>query len=912
MALVLSLWIQLLLTLFFTNLVRWLSTALTAAEAFDDKLMAESQHHMAIEEMTRFAPVFRSVMLILWALLADGGRGAVLHAALDGLGLALPLLLSLILILNWVHVFVIYRERIMKLRQGVYFFNRRIYQEEYASFFIGYQVAGMTLSGFFFMAAGLVIALPLTVFLTIAFTSSSSVAYIVDSALRATPTLVWSIGSLLVTVVFQMIVNLCVFFSGPRGNKWLRYRFWYALYEYNMIFSNTLVGIAVMILRYLLWLVTGMFCLGRTDLTLLPGPGQLEFADFSYRCYISFLRQDHRYNNPVCLVFFDLMTEHVFALRQKRARRLLRRHFRLTWQLGVALSALRAPLGVEADRTQLRRNVSNFIHMREDELESERRQHRESHFLSQRCDSHLAAQRHDSREQRSHSFPAGCHAADSERIAQRSMSRGASCASVDVAAKCSFARPSRHASCRKSLRASCEPATPNTPNRLNHLSRRGSADGLGSPVQVIETAVQRLFDHSHQPVVEDQASTCSRRQSSVRFSLPRSPRGGPEEHTSILAGSAPSEPTHPYDDDDADPVPPANIGPFQALRRISSTIRSSLVTAKDDQRCVVDVRNSVAANLARVRARRGSVVLHDEEGLMGEPGTELTEEPPKPPQRHFRPDFRRVLSAAPPGMSALRGSPETSVRTLQGSPGQSTRSPGQSTQFPFCEDAGEQATSSAALRAGQLSDAHRSPDLPKDPPSPLPLRLSAGHVVHTFLDTPRGVVAPSHTAGRVVPSLASERAELVEDAQEFLSPLEALAAQQDYEEWRRRIVRNRWQLWWFLLKHPGLQSYRWHALDVMYRRRSELKTKAKEAKDRPRLQRLQRFVKHGLGGAAAQLRKARQRVLQEEEQYTTGIEEEHDECADYGECESEPSERSCGSVSSLSHDVTHSRQHFAV
>ena len=45
-----------------------------------------------------------------------------------------------------------------------------------------------------------------------------------------------------------------------------------------MIFSNTLVGIAIMFTRFVLWLTLGIFCLGRIDLTLLPGPGQLECA----------------------------------------------------------------------------------------------------------------------------------------------------------------------------------------------------------------------------------------------------------------------------------------------------------------------------------------------------------------------------------------------------------------------------------------------------------------------------------------------------------------------------------------------------------------------------------------------------------------------------------------------------------
>ena len=102
-------------------------------------------------------------------------------------------------------------------------------------------------------------------------------------------------------MIVQKLLNSYLFFVGaPSGNRWLRHRWWYALYDYNMIFSNTLVGLAVMTTRFILWLVLGLFCLGRIDLSLLPGPGQLEVMDIRYRTYIAVLRQDHRYNHRAC------------------------------------------------------------------------------------------------------------------------------------------------------------------------------------------------------------------------------------------------------------------------------------------------------------------------------------------------------------------------------------------------------------------------------------------------------------------------------------------------------------------------------------------------------------------------------------------------------------------------------------
>ena len=72
----------------------------------------------------------------------------------------------------------------------------------------------------------------------------------------------------------------------------------------------------------------------------------------------------------------------------------------------------------------------------------------------------------------------------------------------------------------------------------------------------------------------------------------------------------------------------------------------------------------------------------------------------------------------------------------------------------------------------------------------------------------------------------------MEEASEFLSPLDALAAKQDHADRRRRLVRNRWQLWWVLYKHPMLQGYRAHALAVMAARSAELR-RAAAAGERP-------------------------------------------------------------------------------
>lgn len=53
--------------------------------------------------------------------------------------------------------------------------------------------------------------------------------YLKNFTLKFAPSVVWSLGSLVAITTLQLVLNLCVFFTGPRHNKWLRHRFWCAL-----------------------------------------------------------------------------------------------------------------------------------------------------------------------------------------------------------------------------------------------------------------------------------------------------------------------------------------------------------------------------------------------------------------------------------------------------------------------------------------------------------------------------------------------------------------------------------------------------------------------------------------------------------------------------------------------------------
>jgi hypothetical protein len=111
------------------------------------------------------------------------------------------------------------------------------------------------------------------------------------------------------------------------------------LYDYAMIFSNTLIGIAVMSARFIMWAVLGILCMGRIDLCLLPGPGVLQPLDIGYATYVALVLQDHRYNNPISAVFFEILESRLARFRRLSARHKLSERLRMATRLGTIVRA---------------------------------------------------------------------------------------------------------------------------------------------------------------------------------------------------------------------------------------------------------------------------------------------------------------------------------------------------------------------------------------------------------------------------------------------------------------------------------------------------------------------------------------------------------------------------------------------
>ena len=88
------------------------------------------------------------------------------------------------------------------------------------------------------------------------------------------------------------------------------------------------------------------FCQRYGPLMCMCAAVPLVMADVGFATYVALVRQDHRYNNPVCIVFFQLLEQRLQDFRRQNARRKVVKNLRLMLRLHLAVRALRARLCV--------------------------------------------------------------------------------------------------------------------------------------------------------------------------------------------------------------------------------------------------------------------------------------------------------------------------------------------------------------------------------------------------------------------------------------------------------------------------------------------------------------------------------------------------------------------------------------
>ena len=136
---------------------------------------------------------------------------------------------------------------------------------------------------------------------------------------------------LVTAFLVQYIFGRYVFFTADKQTRWLRYRYFYALYDCAPVhsakvpppppapvspmshgsmcacacetdtdtlqFFNCTLGLGMMLVRTITWFFMGILFIGRLDLCLLPLQKKL---DSPWNCYVALMLQDHQ---CACAIF---------------------------------------------------------------------------------------------------------------------------------------------------------------------------------------------------------------------------------------------------------------------------------------------------------------------------------------------------------------------------------------------------------------------------------------------------------------------------------------------------------------------------------------------------------------------------------------------------------------------------------
>ena len=120
------------------------------------------------------------------------------------------------------------------------------------------------------MVVVVLVAIPISALVLFMSSSEEAANEVYSSAGAAVPGILWTIFYILASIIFQFICNRFVFYvSTSNRDKWLRFRFFYAFYDYNLMVRGPRA------LKHL--------CPLATTGTYLPRPSVLTFG-LSARC----------------------------------------------------------------------------------------------------------------------------------------------------------------------------------------------------------------------------------------------------------------------------------------------------------------------------------------------------------------------------------------------------------------------------------------------------------------------------------------------------------------------------------------------------------------------------------------------------------------------------------------------------
>eukprot|EP01119_Soliformovum_irregulare_P000976 TRINITY_DN1071_c0_g3_i1.p1 TRINITY_DN1071_c0_g3~~TRINITY_DN1071_c0_g3_i1.p1 ORF type:complete len:668 (+),score=97.15 TRINITY_DN1071_c0_g3_i1:301-2004(+) len=227
---------------------------------------------------------------------------------------------------NWIHIFKGYKTNILNMRRGKYFFERGAFQEFNAPRYVGFQLCHTICQYIAMVSFAVIVVLSCFVF------------YLAPALLSKVRDVAISSGiTLAATIIVRRFLNTLVFYA-DHGTLIDNFR-WFSWYDYAWIFFNSVAGITLSIVRYVVGIIIASIRFGRVDVTIIPHRPMLQPFDIVYITYVASAMIDHQSNNPILSVAVDLFVDMIKKRdesKRSRAPARLRAHNR--WWLFIVLT----------------------------------------------------------------------------------------------------------------------------------------------------------------------------------------------------------------------------------------------------------------------------------------------------------------------------------------------------------------------------------------------------------------------------------------------------------------------------------------------------------------------------------------------------------------------------------------------
>jgi hypothetical protein len=207
----------------------------------------------------------------------------------------------------WTDMLSQYKRRMLKIRRGKWTFDRRLFSILNAPNFVGLQVAHMVVGTFLMWFL-------LTFFLFILVSPTNR-----GAALDFALTVIISVlgGTFVMRVTSKYLANSFVVDRTSRtpsaegygnGFEYILHRHWFAVFDFTWVFLGVINGFFVAAGRLFIAIAGILYRYIRLDTTVATSE-QFEHFDSGYGAYMGMLLLDHTLNNPVALIFTQVISD---------------------------------------------------------------------------------------------------------------------------------------------------------------------------------------------------------------------------------------------------------------------------------------------------------------------------------------------------------------------------------------------------------------------------------------------------------------------------------------------------------------------------------------------------------------------------------------------------------------------------